>query len=323
MDAGAGGWTLRSPGNFDGVDWTALPVTIDEIERIEVVRGTNSVAYGSNSFLGVINIITRHSADAPGAKASASMGSSGIRDVGLELGDTSETGSRDNAAVKQDDGFAGLHDGQQIAIASLRSDRRISDHDELMIRFAASGGSRELGYPDSTFNNNAERSSDSRNAALHLQWQHTPTPDDEWLLHYYRNQDRTYEEWSASAPLYGVSAVPLNRDRSSVRDNLELQHRQTLFGTLRTVWGMEVRHDQVESPFLTTDMPTRVRSCAPVRSGRTGAQDRNSGLHVHSREKATLPDHDAPPRPIRFAAYRTRSGDAAAPGCRARYCGCG
>ncbi|MDP2785693.1 MAG: hypothetical protein Q8O38_14040, partial [Sulfurimicrobium sp.] len=48
---------------------------------------------GSNAFLGVINIITRHSADAPGAKASVSAGSSAIGDVGLELGDVSETGS--------------------------------------------------------------------------------------------------------------------------------------------------------------------------------------------------------------------------------------
>jgi len=245
------GRSVYSPGNFDGVDWTGLPVTIDEIERIEVVRGTNSVAYGSNAFLGVINIITRHSADAPGTKASGSAGPSAIRDVGLELGDTSATGSlRLNAAVKQDDGFAGLHDGKRFTLASLRTDRRISDHDELMFRMAASSGSRELGYPDSTYNNNAERSSDSLNATLHLQWRHTPTPGEEWLLHYYRNQDRTREEWTASAPEYGISAVPLNRNRSSVRDNLELQHLLSLSNTLRAVWGVEVRHDQVEAPFI-------------------------------------------------------------------------
>lgn len=245
------GRSVYSPGNFDGVDWTALPVTVDEIERIEVVRGTNSAAYGANAFLGVINIITRHSADDPGTKAFASAGSSRIRDAALELGGMTETGSiRLNAAARQDDGFAGLHDGQKMAIASLRSDQRISDHDELMVRFAASSGSRELGYSDSTFNNNAERSSDSLNAALHLQWRHTAAADDEWLLHYYRNQDRTYEEWTASAPLFGISAVPLNRDRNSVRDNLELQHSQALSDALRTLWGMEVRHDEVESPFL-------------------------------------------------------------------------
>ena len=42
-----------------GIPWTELPITIDDIERIEVIRGANAATYGSNSFLGVINIITK------------------------------------------------------------------------------------------------------------------------------------------------------------------------------------------------------------------------------------------------------------------------
>lgn len=247
------GRSVFSPSSFGGVDWAGLPVSIDEIERIEVVRGTHSVAYGANAFLGVINIITRHSADAPGMKAAAGIGNAGIRDLNLELGGATEQGSlRLNAGVKQDDGFAGLHDGQAFKIASLRADRRISDNDELMFRLAANSGTRELGYPDSSYGNNAERSSDSLNTTLHLQWRHTPRPDEEWLLHYYRNQDRITEEWMASATLPGpiTANVPLDRNRSSVRDNLELQHRQALTDSLGSLWGLELRHDQIDSPFL-------------------------------------------------------------------------
>ncbi len=36
-----------------------LPVSIDEIERIEVIRGPVSSIYGTNAFFGIINIITR------------------------------------------------------------------------------------------------------------------------------------------------------------------------------------------------------------------------------------------------------------------------
>lgn len=246
------GRSVYSPSNFGGVDWAGLPVSIDEIERIEVVRGTHSVAYGSNAFLGVINIITRHSADTPGKKAVAGIGNAGIRDMGLELGGATEQGTlRLNAGVKQDNGFAELHDGQVFKTVSLRTDRRISDHDELMFRLAANSGTRELGYPDSTYGNNAERSSDSLNTTLHLQWRHTPMPDEEWLLHYYRNQDRITEEWMASAALGPITAnVPLDRNRNSVRDNLELQHRQALTESLGLLWGLELRHDQLDSPFL-------------------------------------------------------------------------
>ncbi len=38
--------------------WEALPVGIEDIERIEVVRGASSALYGSNALTGVINIIT-------------------------------------------------------------------------------------------------------------------------------------------------------------------------------------------------------------------------------------------------------------------------
>ncbi len=38
--------------------WEALPIGIEDIERIEVVRGASSALYGSNAVTGVINIIT-------------------------------------------------------------------------------------------------------------------------------------------------------------------------------------------------------------------------------------------------------------------------
>ncbi len=41
------------------VFWKALPVTLPEIKRIEVLKGPASVVYGFNAFDGVINIITK------------------------------------------------------------------------------------------------------------------------------------------------------------------------------------------------------------------------------------------------------------------------
>lgn len=39
--------------------WSALPVTLEELERVEVIRGTGSAVYGANAVTGVINLITR------------------------------------------------------------------------------------------------------------------------------------------------------------------------------------------------------------------------------------------------------------------------
>lgn len=62
------------------VDWIGLPLELDDIDRIEVVRGPNAAAYGANSFLAVVNIITRNPADLPTVRAYTRQGSDGIND---------------------------------------------------------------------------------------------------------------------------------------------------------------------------------------------------------------------------------------------------
>ena len=39
--------------------WATLPIGVEDIERIEVVRGPGSALYGADAFNGVINIITK------------------------------------------------------------------------------------------------------------------------------------------------------------------------------------------------------------------------------------------------------------------------
>jgi len=43
--------------DLSGVDWTTIP--LENIERIEIVRGSESVLYGDNAMAGAINIITK------------------------------------------------------------------------------------------------------------------------------------------------------------------------------------------------------------------------------------------------------------------------
>ena len=46
------GRSVYSPHFIAGVEWNQIGVDIDDIERIEVFRGSNSATYGSNAFLG-------------------------------------------------------------------------------------------------------------------------------------------------------------------------------------------------------------------------------------------------------------------------------
>ena len=52
--------------SYGGTDWMAMPVLIDDIDRIEVVRGPGGAVWGANAFNGVVNILTRKPEDSHG-----------------------------------------------------------------------------------------------------------------------------------------------------------------------------------------------------------------------------------------------------------------
>ncbi len=44
---------------FGGVVWDTLPVTLDDVDRVEVIRGPGSFVHGPNAMHGLVNIVTR------------------------------------------------------------------------------------------------------------------------------------------------------------------------------------------------------------------------------------------------------------------------
>ena len=62
-----------------GLIWGGLPV--DDIARVEVIRGPGSALYGAEAFAGVINIVTKTAADVDGTLVGARGGSHRTRDV--------------------------------------------------------------------------------------------------------------------------------------------------------------------------------------------------------------------------------------------------
>lgn len=60
---------------FSGVYWDVQDVVLDDIERIEVIRGPGATLWGANAVNGVINIITKSTQQTQGAQASLNVGS--------------------------------------------------------------------------------------------------------------------------------------------------------------------------------------------------------------------------------------------------------
>jgi outer membrane receptor for ferrienterochelin and colicin len=82
--------------------WQLLPVGVEDIDRIEVVRGPGSALYGADAFNGVINIITK----TPGEGGSGIVG--GIGDHDLVHGSTWATGRQGDFAWRASAGYDSL-----------------------------------------------------------------------------------------------------------------------------------------------------------------------------------------------------------------------
>jgi len=95
------------------VDWNLIP--LDNIERIEVVRGPNSALYGDAAMSGVINIITKRPSAIPETRISTSYGSFNTQNYKLSTsGFSKKLGYYLNLGTKSTNGFRKHSDYEDI-----------------------------------------------------------------------------------------------------------------------------------------------------------------------------------------------------------------
>jgi iron complex outermembrane recepter protein len=87
---------------YGGVIWEAENIPLEEISRIEVVRGSAGLAWGSNAVNGVVNIITKRSQDTSGWLVDSHAGTStGKEGVAMRYGAKMEDGSAYRVTVNE------------------------------------------------------------------------------------------------------------------------------------------------------------------------------------------------------------------------------
>lgn len=120
---------------------------LQQIERIEILKGNASALYGSGAVGGVINIITRENQGAPKAYASVNAGSYGTRGIFAGYGGSIDDVKFDlNLGRKKSSGFSTMNatqkptanpdaDGYQNDFASLKFEKKIASDTKLGTRF--------------------------------------------------------------------------------------------------------------------------------------------------------------------------------------------
>jgi iron complex outermembrane recepter protein len=263
------GRSMYSPLFRNGVNWSLIPVAMADIERIEVVRGSNNVSYGSNAFLGVINIITVDPALTRGFSVATNYGNQGVRDYTLRAGGAlGEAGNfRMTYEQKDDDGLTDRFDWRDFnssRLLNMRADFQPTTLDAVELslgRVEAANLSGRLQKSGSVALpvgklDDPLRDYDQSSTFLQAQWRRALGGNAEFSLRYAFTEDwandnhletktGTFKTSGVSTPVY--QWVDAFGGRSTTHE-LEAVHQFSPLAETRVAWGGSWRHNSLSTP---------------------------------------------------------------------------
>jgi len=241
------GRTVYDPA-FAGVFWDIQDVILEDLDRIEVIRGPGATLWGANAVNGVVNIITKDASGTQGTYATAGAGTHergfGALRHGGPFGDDShyrvwgKYADRDpfESVSGQD-----LHDDWDLAHGGLRIDTDLGDGKHWTLSTDTYNSNRmgelapvpvpgqHLVYDNTITDGRAG----GGNILLNLE--QSPTSDEGWSIQgYYERANR-------------VTIAGLQLERDTV--NLDWKHRFTPSDGHKFIWGLGWRlHDDRTDP---------------------------------------------------------------------------
>ncbi|MGD0281124.1 MAG: TonB-dependent receptor [Dissulfurispiraceae bacterium] len=236
------------------VIWGQLQMILEDIERIEVIRGPGATMWGANAVNGIINIITKKADDTQGGLVTSSVSNHGEWDGGVRYGGKlgENTYYRIYAKYQQPDNMLQpevIHD-DAYGRAGLRVDHYIADGDHLAFLGEVNNGITKAGTSLAVLDNGSpsslpfEEHASNSGRYLLARWSHkfSSTSDMELQTYYdYTGFDDTY---------YGSPANVIFKQSSETYD-FDFKHRFALLEINDVLWGVGVRsiHEKVENMF--------------------------------------------------------------------------
>lgn len=219
-----------------------MGIMLEDIERIEVLRGSNSAAYGANAMFGVINIVTRHTEDSKGGEIVLTGGDNGIEDYRARIGWGDATASfRISAGQQKDNGYKNVHDDKSLGQFHFRSDLRPTLNDDVLLEIGSVEANTGEGFRNQ--NGNPLRTITWQDTYLRGQWSHQVSASEAIKFSADYDEERTRD----AAPFPPLPAVLLDFSGTGRRLNLEFQHQRNLAETVRAVWGAGYKYEDARS----------------------------------------------------------------------------
>jgi len=238
---------------FSGVYWDSLDTPLEDIERIEVIRGPGAAMWGANAVNGVINIITKSAADTKGGLVSVGGGSEeqgfATARYGTSIGKDTDLrvfAKYGNSGPGEPENGNAAHDAWQRGTVGFRVDSRISSKDTVTLQTDYTRGSFDETYnlyrlptaADPSYSWVQDSYSRAYTGNILGRWQRTISDTESLSLQlYYDRFDR--------------DMLILGEKRDTV--DLDFHHRFSFGQRQDIIWGLGYRysHDHLgETPFI-------------------------------------------------------------------------
>jgi iron complex outermembrane receptor protein len=296
----------------NGIIWAALPLTMDQIERIEVVRGPNAAAYGSNAFLGTINIITRSPETRDRLNTRLMTGTNNTYEAEIaHAGQFGDLAYAINANALRSDGFPVRPDDSDSRQLNLQGVYRPTQRDSLFF----SAGVRDTDFESELFRFPRERTYESD--FQQLRWTRQLAPGEDVSLQAYHNRMDSPDSFIAPIEINGVDFLgDIDYSLYTDRYDVELVHNLERGNGWRLSWGGGYRWDIVsgarlfdqpddlerETARVFANLEVRASTTTVVNLGIMGEHFNDLGAYFSPR--AAINWQPAPRHTLRFSAAR-------------------
>jgi len=224
---------------FGGVNWDTQDVPLEDIERIEVIRGPGGAVWGANAVNGVINIITKRSEETPGMLVTGGGGTQAQGFGTVQYGGkiTGSTGYRIFTSYQNSNHFPDLNgqdaeDGWHLLHGGFRADTKLAQNDSLTTQGDVYTGSEGATIVHSTFfppgNVNVEKLANLSGGNILGRWNHVFSSRCDTTLQFY------FDEYHRDGP-----------NATDVRDTIDFDFQNHLVLGARQdfIWGAGYRRD--------------------------------------------------------------------------------
>jgi len=242
---------------FSGVFWDVQDTLLEDIERIEVIRGPGATIWGANAVNGVINIITKNASDTTGGLVVGEAGNYDRGTVGVrygtalgEWGSVRAYGKYFNRSELKTESNLAADDGWDQARGGFRLDGK-SGADSFTLQGDIYGGTERetFNVPDlnsPSFSSNSTNDTKVGGGNILSRWTHSLADDSEVSLQLY--YDRTLRD------------IPGFLNEQCNTFDADLLHRFQVGKIHDIVWGGGYRYtedDNTATQYLTLNPENR------------------------------------------------------------------